>query len=69
MARLRPFSYIVLKHPLPDNEQTEDTTVLLQSEKPILAKNQEVVTMKVSRLLPEEEIENLDRIEFFVSPF
>jgi hypothetical protein len=69
MARLQPYQYIVLKHPLEDDEEVQDSKILLESSEPLLAKNQETATMKVARLIEEKDMEDLDRIEFFVRPF
>lgn len=69
MAKLQPYQYMVLKHPKDDDEQNFDSEVLIESQKPFLAKNQEMAMLKVARLLPEEHIQDLDRIEFFVRPF
>lgn len=69
MAKLTPFQYLVLKHPKKDDEQTESTVVLLESKTPLLVKNQEQAMMTVARLIPETEMVNIDRIEFFVRPF
>jgi len=69
MAKLRPFQYLVIKHPKDDDSQNEDSVVLIESQKPFLATNQEMAMLKVARFLPEEHVADLDRIEFFVRPF
>ena len=69
MARLKPYQYLVLKHPKEDDEQNQDSEIIMENQTPFLAKNQEMAMMKVARLLPEEHVQDLDRIEFFVRPF
>ena len=69
MAKLKPYQYLVLKHPKEDDEQNQDSEVVIESQIPFLAKNQEMAMLKVARLLPEDQVPDLDRIEFFVRPF
>lgn len=69
MARLKPYQYLILKHPKEDDEQNEDSVVLEESQTPFLAKNQEMAMMIVARKLDEAQVKDLDRIEFFVRPF
>lgn len=63
MARFKFYQYIVLKH-----DKEKDTTILIPMGD-MLAKDDKTVANKIVRMLPEEEMDNLDNIEIIVRPF
>lgn len=70
MAQLKVYQYIVLKHPLEEDEQKEDSKIILDgSRELLLAPNLETAMVQVSRKLSEEDVKDLDRLEFLVRPF
>lgn len=70
MAKLKAFQYLVLKHPKEDDEQTEDSKVILDGKNELLmAPNLETAMVQVSRMLKDEDVKDLDRLEFLVRPF
>ena len=69
MAKLNLFEYWVLKHPTEEQEKEGKITELLIAPTHILASDVKTVNMKVARLLPENEMDNLDNIQIGVRPF
>ena len=70
MARLKAFQYLVLKHPTEDDQDTEDSVVVLDGKDALLmAPNLETAMVQVSRMLSDNDVKDLDRLEFFVRPF
>jgi hypothetical protein len=70
MAKLKAYQYLVLKHPKEDDEQTEDSQVILDGKNELLmAPNLETAMVQVSRMLSDNDVKDLDRLEFLVRPF
>lgn len=69
--KLTPYQYLVLKHPDEDDDDSKETTTVLidGSNKILLANSEQAALIQIARQLPEEELVNLDRIEFRVRAF
>ena len=60
------FEYAILLHP---DEKAKVDTILISEPKTCLANNAEHVAMIASRLIPDQYVENLNRISISVRPF
>jgi hypothetical protein len=68
--KLRPFEYLMLLHPATDKDGKEvGRTEILKQPKFLLAKDEKQVGTMAAREIPEEHIDNLDRVEIIVRPF
>lgn len=68
--RLRPFEYIVLLHPEVDKDGKDlgETKVIVDRHFG-LAKDDKTIAMKATRSIPQENENQLDRVEIIVRPF
>jgi hypothetical protein len=68
--KLRLFEYVVLLHPKTDKDGNETgKTSILKDVSRVLAKDDKQVGVLAAREIPNEHIENLERVEIIVRPF
>lgn len=63
------FQYAVLKHPTEEEAKNGGKTTMIVEPKTVLAKDIQQATLLAARGIPEEHVEDLDRIEVAVRPF
>lgn len=68
--KLSLFMYAVLLHPKKkkDDDYEGETKILVEPDI-ILAKDERQAGIKVARKIPEDQLDNLDRIDILVKPF
>lgn len=62
------FEYAVILHKFDSDKKYVDSELIIEPTK-ILAKTQEDVAFKVTRLIPEEHVDNPDNIEILIKAF
>ena len=69
MAKLKPYEYMVIKHPNDlESEEGLDSMVLVEKTFK-MAKSEKVIGTLAARQIPEEHIEDIDQIEIIIRPF
>lgn len=70
MSSLKIFEYAVVKQPLEDEngKETEPGTLVVPLTS-VLARDEKQATLIASRAIPEEEMDNIDRLTIAVRPF
>jgi len=67
--RKKLYEYAVLLHPSKEEEKEGKSTQVLTEVTHILAASEPEANMKISRSIPEEYVECLDRVEIALRPF
>lgn len=68
--KLKLFEYVMLLHPLTNKEgKADNKTTILKDVTRVLAADEKQVGILAARNIPEDQIENLDRVEVIVRPF
>ncbi len=63
------FEYAVLLHPTKEESEKGTRSKLITPPATVLARDEKEVQMLISRQLPEDQLQNWDRIEVAVRPF
>jgi len=64
--QVKLFQYAIILHP---EKKSSDKSKLIVGLKDVLAKDQAQASIMAARDIPEEHLENLDRIEVLIRPF
>jgi len=65
---LRLFQYAILLHPDEDLDEKQKTKIL-KDPSTILAGDDKQAAMRIAREIPEEHLDDLDRVEILIRPF
>lgn len=69
MSKLKLFEYVVLQHPTKEELEKGVSTKVLIQPSTLLGKDQNEVSMRVARLLPEEAMSRLETIDIVIRNF
>ncbi len=63
------FEVAIVLHPSSEELKTDKSSELLMAPKFIMAQSQEAATILAGRMIPEDHLDKLDRVEIAVRPF
>ena len=73
MAKSKLFEYIILYHPKDkkdkDGNDITEKTKLVRASKSFLGKDEREVSMVAAREIPDEYLDDLERVEIVIRPF
>lgn len=67
--KLNLYQYCMLLHPKEKDGEFEGETTMLIEPRTVLAKDEKQAAIKIARKIPDNQMENLDRIDIVVRPF
>ncbi len=65
----QPFEVLILLHPTKKSSSSGDKTKIILDKTMFLAKDANTAMILASRMIPEEHIENIERVQVLVRPF
>lgn len=69
MEKSNLFQYVAIYNPSTKKEEEKQTAKIVVPITSILAKNEQVASMKAVREIPEEYLDRLEQIDIIVRPF
>jgi hypothetical protein len=68
-GQMSPFQFCAVLHPTSDERKRGDAPKLIVKPDTLLARDEQQASMLAGRLIPEEFIDKIDRVELFIRPF